>query len=83
MHPGRDLRKEYPYAMIKGKISKAQTTLPRAVRAALDVRDGDKLAYEIRDGVVILTKAGPAAEDPLAVFGEWASDADARTFVRP
>ena len=78
----RRKRKEYPYRMITSKISsKAQTTLPRAVRAALDVRDGDQLAYEIKDGVVILTKAGPPAEDPFAVFQEWASDADAKAFA--
>ena len=37
--------------------SKAQTTVPQAVRAALDVGPGDEIEYQIgRDGVV-LTKA--------------------------
>ena len=68
--------------MITSKISsKAQTTLPRSVRAALDVKGGDQLAYEIKAGVVVLTKVGRPAEDPFAVFEEWASEADARAFA--
>ena len=68
--------------MITGKVSsKAQTTLPRAVRAALDVKDGDQLAYEIKGGIVILTKAGRPSEDPFAVFEEWGSEADAQAFA--
>ena len=68
--------------MITSKISsKAQTTLPRAVRTALGVGDGDQVAYEIKGQVVILTKVGPPADDPFAVFEEWASGADTRAFA--
>ena len=43
--------------MITSKItSKAQTTIPQPVRAALRVGEGDELAYRIEGDQVILTK---------------------------
>jgi antitoxin PrlF len=68
--------------MITSKItSKAQTTIPQAVRAALRVRQGDELAYHIERGRVILTKASRlAADDPFATFAEWASENDRRAY---
>jgi antitoxin PrlF len=66
--------------MIQSRItSKAQTTIPRAVRAALGVKEGDLLDYEIEDGKVILRRAKPSAdpfENPFATFTEWADDLD-------
>jgi antitoxin PrlF len=55
-------------AMITSKLtSKAQTTIPQPVRAALRLVEGDQLAYEIDGGRVILTKViEPGAEDPFA-----------------
>ena len=69
--------------MITSRItSKAQTTVPQAVRTALGLKAGDELAYEIRDGRVILTKArGPAQDDPFATFEEWNSEADQRAYA--
>jgi antitoxin PrlF len=69
--------------MITSRISrKAQTTLPRAVRTALGVSGGDELAYEIKGREVVITRAGQApADDPFAVFDEWASDADAKAYA--
>ena len=76
--------------MITSKLtSKAQTTIPQPVRAALSVRAGDEVAYTIEPGRVILTKA-PARqtartaprEDPFGVFTEWASDADSEAFAK-
>jgi len=68
--------------MITSRISsKAQTTLPRAVRAALGVGGGDDLVYEIKGRSVVLTKAATAVEDPFAVFEEWASEEDAQAFA--
>lgn len=74
------MRKEIPYlaGMITSKLTtKAQTTIPQPVRAALGLRAGDELAYRIEDGRVVLTKAtSPAIDDPFALFDEWDSDAD-------
>ena len=62
--------------MIQSKItSKAQTTVPRAVRAALHVWTGDALAWEI-DGdrvTVSLVKSEPAN---FSAFTEWSDPLD-------
>lgn len=64
--------------MIKSKLTaKAQTTIPRPVRAALRLRVGDEIVYQIEGERVMLTKASPAApEDPFATFHEWNREAD-------
>jgi antitoxin PrlF len=70
--------------MITSKLtSKAQTTIPQAVRTALRVREGDELVYEIEHGRVILTKRQPAAvDDPFRTFDEWNSEADRRAYAK-
>jgi antitoxin PrlF len=72
--------------MITSKLtSKAQTTIPQAVRNALGVKPGDEIAYAIADGHVLLTKAakhrrGAPFEDPFAFFGEWDTPEDDEAF---
>jgi antitoxin PrlF len=62
--------------------SKAQTTIPQPVRAALQVGEGDVLAYTIENDRVILTKASRAVrDDPFAAFDEWASENDQRAYA--
>ena len=72
----------YPASMITSRLTtKAQTTIPQPVRAALKLREGDELAYEIEGTRVILTKAqAVAAEDPFGSFHEWDSDADRKAY---
>ena len=69
--------------MITSKLSsKAQTTIPQAVRTALRLQEGDALAYVIENGRVILTKAAnDAVDDPFATFGEWDSEADRESYA--
>jgi antitoxin PrlF len=69
-------------AMITSKItSKAQTTIPQPVRAALRVGEGDELAYRVEGDHVILTKAKrEPTDDPFATFHEWSSEDDRRTY---
>lgn len=70
--------------MITSKLtSKAQTTIPQPVRAALHLQEGDELAYEIVDQKVILTKVrrGGQADDPFATFEEWHSEADEKAYA--
>lgn len=69
--------------MIRSKLtSKAQTTIPQPVRNALQLREGDELAYVIEAGRVILTKAATeAVDDPFATFGEWDGDADRKAYA--
>lgn len=65
--------------------SKAQTTVPKEVRAALGVKPGDLLVYRIaKGGKVTLAKAEPidraylkAVENTLS---EWASAEDKRAY---
>jgi antitoxin PrlF len=68
--------------MITSKItSKAQTTIPQPVRAALHLREGDELVYTIDGDRVILTKASrEPIEDPFGTFHEWSSEADERAY---
>ena len=74
--------------MIISKLtSKAQTTIPQAVRAALGVRPGDEIGYAIADGQVLLCRVQPprppkgAFEDPFVAFTEWASKEDDEAFA--
>ena len=64
--------------MITSKLtSKAQTTIPRSVRTALRLVEGDEIAYLIEGDRVVLTKANrEPADDPFGTFGEWSSEAD-------
>jgi len=70
--------------MITSRItSKAQTTIPQPVRAALRLREGDEVVYQIEGDRAVLTKArAPSvAEDPFATFSEWDSDADRKGYA--
>ena len=64
--------------MITSKLtSKAQTTIPQPVRAALHLKAGDEIASSSEDGRVILAKVSPEPlDDPFRTFSEWASPAD-------
>ena len=65
--------------MITGKLtSKAQTTIPLAVRGALRLKEGDTIAYAIEGDRVILTRAPAPQDDPFACFDEWAGEADSK-----
>ena len=69
--------------MITSRLtSKAQTTIPQAVRTALGLRPGDALAYAIENGRAVLTRLDdrPALDDPFATFTEWSSSADAEAY---
>ena len=71
--------------MITSRLtSKAQTTIPQPVRAALRLKQGDEILYEIDQDPVILTKArrGKERDDPFRTFDEWNSDADKKAYGR-
>ena len=63
--------------------SKAQTTIPQPIRAALGLQPGDALSYEIVDGRVLLTKVprGTTTDDPFRTFEEWRSEADTTAYA--
>ena len=69
--------------MITSKLTtKAQTTVPQPVRAALGLRAGDLLWYELVGGQVILRKspATPVKDDPFGAFDEWHTPADEEAY---
>ena len=69
--------------MITSRVtSKAQTTIPKAVRSALGLAEGDTLVYDIVDGRVVLRRlTEPALEDPFALFDEWDGDVDRQAYA--
>lgn len=64
--------------------ARSQTTVPRAVRAALGIRAGDVLVYKIEGRRAILTRArsGRESGDADGTFCEWNTEADARAYSR-
>ncbi len=69
--------------MITSKLtSKAQTTIPQPIRAALRLREGDELVYEIQGDRVVLSKAQQLrdGDDPFRTFSEWDSPADRKAY---
>lgn len=44
--------------------SKGQITLPKSIRQALGVDTGSKLAFDLRNGEVVVTRADAEHEDP-------------------
>jgi antitoxin PrlF len=68
--------------LIVSKItSKAQTTVPRSVRAALKLGVGDTIVYAIEGDHVVMTKAAaPSSDSPTTMFEEWDTDNDRRAY---
>jgi AbrB family looped-hinge helix DNA binding protein len=60
--------------------TKAQTVIPREVRAKLGIKPGDRLRYRMTGKSVVLEKAESESDDPFATFTEWSSEADERAF---
>ena len=62
--------------------SKGQMTLPKSIRQALGVDTGGKVAFDLRDGEVVVTRAVAEHEDPaIAAFLE--RQAAARSATAP
>ena len=70
--------------MITSKLTtKAQTTIPQPVRAALRLSAGDELAHEIDGDRVFVTKVvDRGLDDPFATFAEWDSAADRKAYAK-
>lgn len=67
--------------MIQSRItSKAQTTIPTAVRKALGLKEGDLVTYRIEGGQVVMTRA-EQVDDPFVTFTEWDSPEDTEGYA--
>ena len=64
--------------------SKAQTTVPKEVRAALGVKAGDTLVYRISKGKITLARAERLdlayLKSVESTLSEWASEEDAAAY---
>lgn len=69
--------------MIQGRLTaKAQTTVPLAVRRALNLSPGDEIVWTVGpDGRVTVSRVETPSDDPFAQFDEWAGEADARAYA--
>ena len=80
--PGCVTAEGAPFLITSKLTSKAQTTIPQAIRSALHLKEGDEIAYAIEGGRVVITRvSAEVAEDPFATFEEWNSDADRRAYA--
>lgn len=72
------------WGMIESRLTaKSQTTVPRAVRAALGANPGDRLAWQLDGNRVVLTLVDDGdddATDPFALFTEWSDAIDSAAF---
>jgi len=83
MHTQIDMVRKFPYypgITIRNAVmpeihevatltSKGQITLPKSIRQALGVDTGGKVAFDLRDGEVVVTRADAEHEDPaIAAF---------------
>jgi antitoxin PrlF len=73
--------------MIQSRItSKAQTTVPRAIREALGLGPGDRLVWETENGratvrrLVLVDPRDPFVNN-FSTFTEWADDLDEEAFA--
>jgi antitoxin PrlF len=69
-------------AVLLSKLtSKAQTVIPREIRAQLDLKPGDVVRYRHTDVGIVIDKLPPAnEEDALSAFSEWSSTADDKAY---
>jgi antitoxin PrlF len=71
--------------MITSRLTtKAQTTIPKSIRTALHLKEGDELVYQIEGERVVLSKAqrNRVEDDPFRAFGEWESAADRKAYAK-
>ena len=64
--------------------TKFQATIPAPVRKALEIKQGDTVAFDICDGVVTLRRATPTdiafAKAVEGTLSEWHSEADEQAY---
>jgi AbrB family looped-hinge helix DNA binding protein len=64
--------------------SKGQVTIPKKIREAIGLKEGDLVAYEIKDQVVTFKRVGPFDEAFHAALSgtleEWTTPEDEEAF---
>ncbi|MBB5047062.1 antitoxin PrlF [Rhodopseudomonas rhenobacensis] len=66
----------HPFEELSTLSSKGQTTVPKSVRQALGLSEGDQIAFRVDDSGVTLRRADDAQDDPAlqAFLGFLAKD---------
>ena len=63
---------------------KYQATIPQAVREKLEIKQGDRVLFEIEDEKVVLKKVSPVdweyLESVSMTLSEWSSEADEEAY---
>jgi antitoxin PrlF len=67
---------------VEARLSaKAQLVIPKRIREKLGVKPGDRVAFEERDGEIVIRPVRERPqEDPFVLFTEWSSEADERAY---
>lgn len=70
--------------MLTKMTSKGQVTIPKKIREALDLRQGDVLRLDIEGDRAVLTKLAVDRDAEMkaleATLGEWLSNADEEAY---
>jgi len=62
--------------------SRSQTVIPKPIRERLGIGPGDLIAFEEREGEIVIRPVHERARnDPFATFGEWSSEADEEAYA--
>lgn len=74
-----------PKTKLSSKVTqKYQATIPQAVREKLEIKQGDRVIFEIENDRVVLKKLSPLdweyLESVSATLGEWSSQADEEAY---
>ena len=81
----RNMEKNIPVGRLARVTSKGQITVPKAVRDALGLRQGDLLSWELEDGSVRVRAVAPLDVAYLqgleGTLSEWSSPADEQAFA--
>lgn len=60
--------------------ARGQTTIPKSIRTAANLDEGDVIAFEVRHDHLVVRKVTPVQDDYLRglseVLGEWTSPED-------
>lgn len=64
--------------------SRGQTTIPKKIREAANLREGDLITFEVESDHVVVRKVNPAEDDYLkglsGVLSEWVSPEDEKAW---
>ena len=71
------MREQHPTSRVS---SKAQTVIPKEVRARLGLKPGDRVRYRLTRHGVVIDKAPEGEDDPFASFSEWGGEADSAAY---